>query len=78
MIRAIRKNNNEIEYLAPKEFHANPVDPNRGSLVFNKFGWEILTQIKESGFQSASAYFFWSKEFCYLGDEQIIFIAKKS
>lgn len=75
---AVRNADNKVEHLALPEFHANPVDAEKGSLVFHKFGWEMLNQAKESGFQHVNAYLFWSSEFCYLGNEQIVFIAQKS
>jgi lipopolysaccharide biosynthesis protein/SAM-dependent methyltransferase len=76
IIRAIVKENGDIEHLVPPDIHGSPVNP-KGCLAYYYFGWEMLEQLKVAGFDGASAYFYWSKEFGYLGGEQIVFIAEK-
>ncbi len=60
-----------IEHLLPPEHHGP-------WLVFNQFGWEMLDELREAGFAKVNAHLFWSKEFGYLGREQIVFVAEKN
>jgi len=42
--RAVRTQNGEVEFLAPPEYHSNPVSP-RGSLVTYDWGYDICREI---------------------------------
>ena len=75
IIRAVMKDNHEVEYLLPPEYHGDPLS-SEGCLAFYCFGWEMLGQLREAGFAQASAYLYWNREFGYLGDEQLVFIAR--
>ena len=75
-IRARLRPDNTIEHLLPPEYHGDPLS-SEGCLCFYHFGWELLEQIKQSGFSSAKALLYWSRDFGYLGREQIQFIAEK-
>jgi hypothetical protein len=77
IIRAIKKENNDIEHLLPPEYHVDPIN-SRGCLAFYRFGWEMLSQLRQSGFGHVHAYVYWSKEFGYLGGEQFVFVAGKN
>ena len=77
IVRAVVNERNEIEHRLSPEIHGNPVNPKDGCLAFYRFGWEMLDQLRNIGFQDVRAYFYWSKEFVYLGDEQYLFIAEK-
>ncbi|MEW6416597.1 MAG: hypothetical protein AB1480_00535 [Nitrospirota bacterium] len=44
------KNNDEIEYLLPPEYHGDPLS-SEGCLAFYHFGWEMFSQLKETGLQ---------------------------
>lgn len=46
-----------IEYLATPEYHGNPVDPERGSLVFQIPGWSVLEDCRAAGFRHAEIVF---------------------
>jgi len=70
-VRARIGDQREIEHFLLPEHHGP-------WLVFNQFGWEMLDQLREVGFANANAHLFWSKEFAYLGKEQIVFVAEKS
>jgi len=70
-VRARIGDRKKIEHLVPPEHHGP-------WLVFNQFGWEMLDQLREAGFAKANAHLFWSKEFAYLGKEQIVFVAEKT
>jgi SAM-dependent methyltransferase len=52
-----RLNGNTIEHLAEPEYHGNPVDPQRGSLVFQIPGWSIIDQCRAAGFSDAEMIF---------------------
>jgi|GEM_PF-291212 len=67
---AVLKGAGEIEYLLPPEHHGP-------WLVFNRFGWEMLDQLRAVGFDDVKAHLFWSKELGYLGHEQMVFVAGK-
>ena len=69
--------NGTIEHILPPEYHGDPLN-SEGVLCFYHFGWELLAQLQEIGFASATAYLYWSRELGYLGYEQILFVAQKS
>jgi len=76
IVRARALSTGEVEHILPPEYHGDPLNSS-GSLCFYHFGWELLQQLRFVGFESAMAYLYWSKEFGYLGHEQIIFIVQK-
>ncbi len=76
IIRAQRKSDGSIKHLLEPEYHGDPVT-SKGCLCFAHFGWEMLRQIRESGFSDAYAVLFWAMDFGYLGSEQILFVAYK-
>jgi SAM-dependent methyltransferase len=39
-----------IEYLSQPEYHGNPTDPAKGSLVFEVPGWDIVDRARKAGF----------------------------
>lgn len=76
IVRAVVKQDNEIEHLLPPEYHGDPVSDG-GCLSFYFFGWELLDNIKDTGFEKTDVYLYWSSRFGYLGDDQSVFIARK-
>ena len=75
-IRARVRTDGTIEHLLPPEYHGHPKN-SKGSLCFQHFGWEMLQQMSGAGFSSISALCYYSREYGYLGDEQIQFLAEK-
>jgi len=75
-IRARVNSDATIEHLLPPEYHCNPIS-SEGSLCFQHFGWEILDQLREAGFSTVSALCYYSRDYGYLGGEQIQFLAEK-
>jgi SAM-dependent methyltransferase len=75
-IRAKVQPNGNIEHLQPPEYHCDPRNP-EGCLSFQRFGWEMLEQMKAAGFSEASALSYYSREYGYLGGEQMQFLAEK-
>lgn len=68
--------NGEIEHVLPPEYHGDPVNT-EGCLCFTHFGWEMLEQVRRSGFSDAYAIPYGSREFGYLGASQIVFVAER-
>jgi len=69
--------NGEIKHLLPPIYHGNPLSE-KGSLVFNDFGWEFVEQLAAMGFQDVSLCNYWSYLYGYLADLQYYFWARKS
>jgi SAM-dependent methyltransferase len=77
LVRAMIKNG-IVEHIHPPEYHGDPVNSSEGCLCFYHFGWEVLEQLKTTGFEDVNAMSFYSKKFGYLGGEQLFFVAEKS
>lgn len=76
IVRARITPDESIEHLLPPEYHGDPLST-AGCLCFYHFGWELLPQLRAIGFATAEACLYWSREFGYLGGEQILFLARK-
>lgn len=76
LIRARKTANGSIEHLLEPEYHGDPLNSG-GCLCFQHFGWEMLNELKETGFRDAYAMLYWSRGFGYLGGEQVLFVARK-
>lgn len=76
LIRARVQADGTIEHLLPPEYHCDPRSSN-GSLCFQHFGWEMLEQVRLAGFSTVTALCYYSRDFGYLGGEQIQFLAEK-
>jgi Methyltransferase domain len=69
--------NGEIVELLPPQYHGNPIDPERGSLVFYEHGWDILERSRQAGFADAYALGYWSLRYGHLGyGLQLMFVAE--
>jgi SAM-dependent methyltransferase len=77
VVRARVSESGEIEHLFAPEFHGDPINPEGGILCFQHFGWDLLEQLRASGFSDVRAHFLWSRRLGYLGGEQILFTAVK-
>lgn len=76
LIRAEVSETGEIIHHLSPEYHGDPVS-DEGVLCYQVFGWEVLEQLKASGFKDASLFLMWSHWYGYLGLDQIIVFAKK-
>jgi hypothetical protein len=76
LVRARRGANEDVEHLLPPEYHGDPLSAS-GCLAFYHFGWELLDDARAIGFSDVAAYLYWSREFCYLGANQILFVGTK-
>jgi SAM-dependent methyltransferase len=74
--RASRDPDGNIVHHEPPEYHGDPIN-SAGCLCFTHFGWEMLDQVKQAGFDDAYAVAYWSDSFGYLGLEQFVFVAFK-
>lgn len=50
VIKAKLKPDGEIQFLSPPEYHGNPIEPQKGSLVFQIPGWDILDKTRSARF----------------------------
>ncbi len=68
------------ELLAEPEFHGDPVQPKRGSLVYRIPGWEFLDQLRDAGFEDARIEALHSPTYGILGAEIpwiLVFMAER-
>lgn len=77
LVRARLKPDGEIDHLCKPEYHGNPTRPDEGSLCFHHFGWDLMPTLKSTGFSEAYCLTMYSHLFGYLGNEQLLFVAKK-
>jgi len=77
IVRARLNEDGTINHILPPEYHGDPLNRIQGCLCYYHFGWELLEDLIEVGFKDARAIFTYSKEYGYLGGEQIFFIATK-
>ena len=63
-----------VVHLKPPEYHGNPVDPERGSLVFETPGWDILERAKRAGFATAHMRFIASERHGILTENMGVFV----
>lgn len=76
IVRARVEADGAIAHLMSPEYHGDPMS-SAGCLCFYHFGWSLLDELRALGFSDAAAYFYWSREFGYLGGDQMIFLARK-
>lgn len=76
LVRAVVNQQGTIEHLHPPEYHGDPLADD-GCLCYYHFGWDMLDTCRRSGFTTASVVSLWSRDFGYLGPEQLIFLAQK-
>lgn len=74
IVRAEVAPDGTIVHHLPPEYHGDPINP-AGCLCFYHFGWALLEDLSEIGYQDAAAYFYWSRELGYLGGDQLLFMA---
>lgn len=77
-VRATLGADGSLRHHLPPQFHGDPVQPDRGVLCYQEFGWDLLERLRESGFIEAAAIALRSPALGYLGGWQIAFAAWKS
>jgi SAM-dependent methyltransferase len=76
IVRATLNDDGTVNHLLEPEYHGDSVK-REGILCFYHFGWEMLSQVRDLGFSDVYATLYSSREFAYLGDEGLLFIARK-
>lgn len=76
LVRATVSDEGVISHLTEPEYHGDPLS-DKGCLSYYTFGWDILETFRSAGFKDVYAIAYWSDIFGYLGNEQIVFVAKK-
>lgn len=70
-----------IKLLAAPEYHGNPMDPTKGSLVFEIPGWDLIERAKKSGFDDAYFSFICSARCGVIGKDIngiFVFVARRN
>ena len=75
IIRARVNADGSFTHLLPPEYHGDPIG-NQGILCYQHFGWQMMEDLRQAGFEDAYAIVFWSRDFGYL-TRQILFLAVK-
>jgi hypothetical protein len=57
----------EPVFLAEPRYHGNPMDQEKGSLVFYDYGWDVVERLRDAGFSRAGVVAYWSAYHGYLG-----------
>lgn len=76
MVRATIESDGSLTHHLPPEYHGDPVD-SAGCLCFQVFGWDVLEELRSSGFSDAWTAFYWSPERGYLGPNQLLIVAQR-
>lgn len=76
VVRASVDGSGNIIHHLPPEIHGNPVSE-EGSLCFQNFGWDILTDLRSVGFSEATAHLYWGLWQGHLGFPFFVFSARK-
>lgn len=77
LVRAHVGQDNSITHSCSPEYHGNPTKPDEGCLCFYHFGWDLLHTLKSSGFHESYCLAIYSHNFGYVGDDQLLFVARK-
>ena len=76
VVRARLTDSGEIEHLKPPQYHGDPMS-DKGVLCFYEFGWQLLDELRDFGFKDVRAIKHWSVESGYLGNDNVMFVARK-
>lgn len=76
IVRARMQADGTVEHLLAPEYHGDPLKSD-GCLCYYHFGWELLGDLRHAGFEDVGAMFYWSREYGYLGGEQIMISARR-
>ncbi|HEY9696908.1 MAG TPA: tetratricopeptide repeat protein [Trichocoleus sp.] len=76
LIRAVVNSDGSITHLMTPEYHGDPISQ-EGCLCFQHFGWQILDELREVGFEEVITLNYCSKNYGYLDFGQGLFFARK-
>jgi len=71
-----RRIGGRVEYLAEPLYHGDPVRPGEGVLVWRIFGQEMLTRLREIGFETETVWLRIPRQ-GILGEGAVVFVARK-
>jgi glycosyltransferase involved in cell wall biosynthesis len=77
LVRARVEPGGDVVHIEPPEYHGDPLSPKGGILCFQHFGWDLLDELQQAGFTSTQGMLLWSRQFGYLGDNQLMFVATR-
>lgn len=75
--RALRLPDGSIQHLLPAEFHGDPVNPAGGILAFQQFGWDVLDDMRDAGFNDVRLRVYWSVDEAVIGPEQLFVVGRR-
>jgi SAM-dependent methyltransferase len=64
----------KIVHLKEPEYHGNPIDSERGSLVFETPGWDIIDRARAAGFSAPTMRFVASEKHGYITENTGVFV----
>jgi SAM-dependent methyltransferase len=67
LIRAEKLPDGTIRHLQPPQYHGDPVNPKKGILCYQTFGWDLPVLLREVGFTEINVIDYWSMDYGYLG-----------
>jgi hypothetical protein len=76
IVRARLAENGEPVHLLPPEYHGDPIRKD-GCLAFYHFGWQLLEEMRDAGFEDVRAVYYWSRDLGYLGADQMFIEATR-
>lgn len=77
IIRAELNEEGQIIHRREPIYHGDPLS-DKGILCFQEFGWNLLEELREVGFNDVVALIYCSDFYGYLGGGHMVFVAKKS
>lgn len=76
LVRTVVKPDGTLRHLLPPEYHGDPLNP-KGCLAFRRFGWELVGDLREAGFEACGVWTFWSLRYGYLGDPLLFVVGRR-
>jgi SAM-dependent methyltransferase len=68
----------EPVHLHEPDYHGNPLDQEKGSLVFYNYGWDVVERMRAAGFGQVGVIAYWSLYHGYIGRGlQFAFVATR-
>lgn len=77
VIRAGFDSEGKLVHHLPPVYHGDPLSA-EGCLCFNDFGWDLLDQVRDAGFENVVINVFTSEEFGYIGFQYVITATRKA
>ncbi len=75
-VRATADADGVITHVMPPEHHGHPVSPG-SSLSLRTFGWRLLEELRDVGFDRPEVVTYWSRQLRYYGDPLVAVTARK-